>query len=324
MNRMARTPDNLPMTRRSEKGQTTVEAAIVLPAMTFMTLAILQLTMLQHASLMTEYAAYQAARTGIVRNGRVAPMTSAARVALAPTLIGHNGTIPLYPAVNGRIRGGNAGLIDLAKAVAQFKLTDTITGALAGLKIIRVEVVSPRKSADTADVMSFETAKAKTPWTRNKELEFDDIGHPNDPTSTSSSNSVGFLSDEKYRRALLLTIRVRYMYSLEIPFANSVLHLCWLAALSPNVKLTGMFGAEGVTYDGWGTESVVEASGQLGTEAAIKATADERTPVRGDKIISDSDITKLIAARHGGVYLIPLVATHTMRMQSNLYSTDLR
>ena len=42
--------------------------------------------MIQHAKLMTEYAAYQAARAGIVWNGNNERMHDAAIIALLPTM----------------------------------------------------------------------------------------------------------------------------------------------------------------------------------------------------------------------------------------------
>jgi hypothetical protein len=69
-----------------ESGQAVVEAAIVLPAVIFLVLTILQLTMVQHARIMTEYAAFCAARAGIVYNADGRAMRRAAELALLPTM----------------------------------------------------------------------------------------------------------------------------------------------------------------------------------------------------------------------------------------------
>ncbi|MBL8950496.1 MAG: pilus assembly protein, partial [Myxococcaceae bacterium] len=82
----SRPADNQPVVRRAERGQTAIEAALVMPLMVFLTLGILQLTMLQQARLMTEYATYQAARAGIVWNGSNERMHDAAVMALLPTM----------------------------------------------------------------------------------------------------------------------------------------------------------------------------------------------------------------------------------------------
>ena len=75
-------------TRRVSRdgGQSTVEAAIVMPAMVFLVLGILQLTMVQHARIMTDYAAFCAARAGIVFNADKKAMQRAAEIALLPTM----------------------------------------------------------------------------------------------------------------------------------------------------------------------------------------------------------------------------------------------
>lgn len=71
---------------RDDEGQSIVEGAIVLPAMIFLILTIMQLTMVQHARIMTDYAAFAAARAGIVFNGDKKAMEQAATLALLPTM----------------------------------------------------------------------------------------------------------------------------------------------------------------------------------------------------------------------------------------------
>jgi hypothetical protein len=69
-----------------ESGQAVIESAIVMPLLIFFCLGIVQLTVLQQAKLMTEYAAFQAARAGIVSSGNNERMHDAAVVALLPTM----------------------------------------------------------------------------------------------------------------------------------------------------------------------------------------------------------------------------------------------
>src|SRR5688500_13186894 len=70
--------------RASERGQALVESAIVLPIVIFLILGALQLVMIQHARIMTEYAAYNAARAGIVHNANWNLMRNAAMVSVLP------------------------------------------------------------------------------------------------------------------------------------------------------------------------------------------------------------------------------------------------
>lgn len=69
-----------------DEGQAAVESALVLPLMTFLIMGTLQLTMMQQARLMTEYAAFQACRAGIVWNADKDQMQKAALIALLPTI----------------------------------------------------------------------------------------------------------------------------------------------------------------------------------------------------------------------------------------------
>src|SRR5215213_5204064 len=69
-----------------QQGQVTLEAALVMPLMVFFVLGLIQLTSMQHAKILTEYAAYNAARAGIVWNGNNERMRDAAIVSLLPTM----------------------------------------------------------------------------------------------------------------------------------------------------------------------------------------------------------------------------------------------
>ncbi|MCX7959896.1 MAG: pilus assembly protein, partial [Deltaproteobacteria bacterium] len=71
---------------KSNDAQVLVETVFVVPLMLFMILGILQLAMLHQARIQTEYAAYQAARAGIVWNANHSKMMNAAFVALIPSM----------------------------------------------------------------------------------------------------------------------------------------------------------------------------------------------------------------------------------------------
>ena len=110
---------------RDDDGQTVVEGAIVLPAMVFLVLTILQLTMVQHARIMTDYAAYCAARAGIVFNGDKAAMEQAATLALLPTI-------------------GRTDKLDTLTTTALKTFTlEKAKRAVFGLPIVRVRTLSP-------------------------------------------------------------------------------------------------------------------------------------------------------------------------------------
>src|SRR5258707_992557 len=72
-----------------EGGQAMVEAAFVLPLTVALILCTIQITQLQQARVLVEYAAFNAARAGIVQNanagdGTAGPMHDAAALSLPP------------------------------------------------------------------------------------------------------------------------------------------------------------------------------------------------------------------------------------------------
>jgi hypothetical protein len=175
---------------RDEQGQAVVEAAILLPGMVFLILMTMQLTMLQQARLMADYAAFAAARTGIVQNGNNGtnnggtdgPMHDAAAFAVLPTF------------------GRTDSFAALAATAARFKAEDAALKA-AGLSQIRVFILNP-----VAGDFSQRGAHLN-----GQELDFDDL-RPGAAEAT------------------LLSLQVRYLYELRVPFANQAIQSLWLAA----------------------------------------------------------------------------------------------
>lgn len=70
---------------RRESGQAGVESALILPISLFLILGTLQLALMTHARIMTEYAAYRATRAGSVNHGNCTSMNHAALAALLPS-----------------------------------------------------------------------------------------------------------------------------------------------------------------------------------------------------------------------------------------------
>jgi hypothetical protein len=175
--------------RRGESGQAIVEAAFVLPAMIFLILCAIQLTQLQQARLLTEYAAFNAARAGIVHNGdngtsdgfSDGAMYDAAVLSIAPSL------------------GRTDNFTEIGKRLVPFKLLDAALGPFK-LSRMRVYVRSP-KSADFSKYGRH---------LNGREIDFDDVR----PGATD---------------ATLLEIQVRYLYEMRIPFANKLIQTIWMA-----------------------------------------------------------------------------------------------
>lgn len=71
---------------RGSSGQVEVETAVVMPAVVFILLGLMQMGMLHQARLFAEYAAYRAVRSGVVKNADVKEMEKAGLAAALPVL----------------------------------------------------------------------------------------------------------------------------------------------------------------------------------------------------------------------------------------------
>jgi hypothetical protein len=131
---------------RGEDGQAMVEAALVLPSFLLLLLGAIQLTILQQARLAAEYAAFAAARAGIVMNGDPARMREAAAIAVLPAF------------------GRSDGVAAIAKSLARFKAEEAALAPL-GLELLRIDLHAPV----AADFARFGQ------HLKGQELDFDDV-----------------------------------------------------------------------------------------------------------------------------------------------------
>jgi hypothetical protein len=240
---------------KRQEGQAVVEAAIVLPAMIFLILLTIQLTLLQQARIMVEYAAFSAARTGIVANGNNGtgsggldgPMHQAAVLSILPTV------------------GNTTSPANIVATQARFTARDHILRPL-GLSQVRVYVHNPV-------AQDFRTYGAHL---NAQELDFDDVR----PAATD---------------ATLLSIQVRYLYEMTVPFANQMLQTIYLATHS-GMLLSWSQQSWDLTRIGPSGPSVIN-----------------------DGIPGGIPVTALMGAAAGNHFYFPVEAWYSMRMQSNPY-----
>ena len=243
-----------------EDGQAVVEAALVLPAFIFLLLLTIQLSQLQRARILADYAAFAAARTGIVFNGDPDKMKDAATLAILPSY------------------GRTDDIDDIAKSLALFKVTEAALTPF-GLEKLRIYVRNPVKA-------DFRTFGAHLD---GQEIDFDDV-RPGAAEAT------------------LLSLQVRYLYELRVPFANRMIQTIWMAA---HAGLLSRWRGSDWTGPRFGTATGPDAV-TVSKLAAAGTTVQDGTP-EGIKL------TGLLAAAEAGHFYLPVEAFYTMRMQSNPY-----
>lgn len=297
---------------RDESGQAMVESAIVIPLMVFLILGMIQLVMIQHARIMTEYAAFNAARAGIVWNADKIIMENAAIISLLPTYEGlfkesdlgnpmqmlkrilqrallyqvnrrlpqaidllKNGAgqviekIPIGSQGQQVLNEHKDELLDRAEEMADQALQKAITGALGGGddRLVTVNILNPTQG-DFGQ--------------RGREIDFDDYDR---------------------RDVNRLTVEIRYLYLMRIPFANWVIHQAWMAG-NAGKRLYGAI---------WNPQE--DAPGETGFQTVAPVTANS---------FGDPLMDKLEGLAGQGIYMVPLSASYTMRMQSNPYKQSLQ
>lgn len=291
-----------------------VESALVIPLMTFLILGIIQLTMVQHAKIMTDYAAFNAARAGVVWNADKIIMENAAIISLMPTYEGlfkqsdlgnplqmlkriaqrallwqvnyrlpqaidllKNGAgniidkLPIPKKGKNKLGGNVNNLLDKAEALADKALQSAITKALgpdADSRLVEVEILNPT----TGDFGQ-----------RGRELDFDDFSN---------------------RDATRLTIRVRYLYMMRVPFANWIIHQAWLAGQSGQQLYGAIWNPQANVPGETGFRSVSHPNVSFG--------------------FWDPTLQMVAKLADGGVFMVPLKSSYTMRMQSNPYKQSLQ
>lgn len=287
----------------------------MLPLMVFMVLGIIQLTLIQQAKLLTEYAAYQAARAGIVWNGNNERMHDAALVALLPT-IGMTDSLANTGLTWVRATAYDAAMNRLPWGGPSPRLKN---GAyIHGL--LRVDTVNP---AEYSNLSSIWKLKGGGGW---QELDFDGPDSypemPNiEPRLAKFFNlATPDASERLYRRATVLSIRLRYWYEMRIPFANSVIFLAWFAS-NADVALYGAIDRSTTTRQNMlGRSGNVAMLGGLGK--GIKQQKGYDSVTSREMIVLWGLATgsiPLLSNALGKKYFLPLTATYSMRMQSNFY-----
>ena len=254
-----------------ESGQALVEAALILPAMIFLILCMFQLTLLQQARIMVEYAAFNAARAGVVHNanngakgpigGVDGPMRDAAVWSILPSF------------------GRTDSFTTLGAAKVKYEAHDLALRAL-GLPQIRVAVLNPH-------VADFNALGAHL---NRQEIDFDDVR-------------------PQAQAATLLSLQVRYLFELKVPFANKMVQSIWLAS---QVGLLRLWQGSDLTSPRFASQTGQDAVALTGNAALGRGAL-------ADGIPGGLNISALAGLARQNRFYLPVNAWYTMRMQSNPY-----
>ncbi|HCF59137.1 MAG TPA: pilus assembly protein [Myxococcales bacterium] len=210
-----------------ESGQSAVETALTVPMMVFFVLGVIQLGMMHQAQLMTEYAAYRAARAGVVNHADCELMENAAFISLLPTLP--------PPAIG--VGGSRADTLFNAGALyLQYRWIPLNRRFLTGLERVEVDIVNPTRNQLNG---LFNTYGSHL---QRKEIDWDDV------------------RDEQVIRANLLTVRVTYNYQMRIPFADRLIH-SWFMGINRLQDLKGIQFENQKAFGVMGSQTYLEGVG---------------------------------------------------------------
>lgn len=133
--------------RDDDSGQAMVESAIVFPLYIAIICVIIETALLANTYFMTDYAAYCAARAGIVHMGDLEPMMIAASVALSS--ITDSSLLPVRPLNSSSPTLNSTGTLLLASAIAFLQFNEIGSGAEyvgSGLdRAVAAAIVRPRE-----------------------------------------------------------------------------------------------------------------------------------------------------------------------------------
>jgi hypothetical protein len=285
-----RQPRNNGWVRRGASGQALVETAIVLPTMILVGLGAFQLMFIQHARVLTEYAAYNACRAGIVHNGDPDVMTNAALISVLP-VYGPTNDVPsllltyaktkFLSVVSGGLDQMVNGISDLLRDITGLPVN--LSELVVDVSLINVLVLNPAP-------ISFIDASGS----QKEEIDFDDVLDP-------------FHAEKN-----VLVIETRILVPLKIPIINKVIYNLWLAKILLQHPVLRTDLIDQVAYK-------TKLQGGQDLEAAIKEHIHDPRGITPEDLRLWQQLQLMDLAAGQGVYLMPVYAKHAMQMQSNMF-----
>ncbi len=243
------------MARRRDSGQVGVETAIIMPMTVFMILGILQLSMMQQARILTEYAAFRAVRAGSLDFSNTSPCKKMLQAAV-------QGVLPSM--------GRTDTTEDLLLLWTVGNIHTHLMPKLNQTGFPLLDVV------DIDYMVKQSSGTQQTPYTAQ---DFDDPDH-----------------------SLYLVAQVSYQYELRIPFADFMIHEMWT----------------GGNYLGGHVDQLVPAQKTNKNLTDIQVELERVNDFANDPVNTGNKAKILAAASTSHRYFVPIVASYSMRMMSNL------
>jgi hypothetical protein len=308
------------MRGRAERGQALLEAAIVLPITIFLVLGALQLVMLEHARIMTEYAAYNAARAGIVHSANWNVMRNAAMVAALP-LYERTDRVDRLLVAWGKIKvlSEATELVDTATGTLEHIAGDLlgvdVSGLLPDVSLVEVEVTSP-KERDFRRGFEWQDRRVA------EQEQIDPRGELAYPERELDFDDREMIAEDP--RLGRLAVEVRVLYPMNIPIVNWIFFQLWYAQSELRTATLRASLSEWAQL-----QARIEQGDSAGMtlEQVVRNTDGEQWSddfFLTQQRTKEARLLRDLALSRAHVYMIPLRASYAMQMQSNPYYENRR
>ena len=313
--------------KRRARGQALIETVIVMPFMVFLVLGALQLMLMQHGRVMTEYAAYNAARAGIVHNADWNVMRNAGLISVLP-VYQRTDTLPHFLVAWGKMKvlAEVTELVDTLGATVEQVTSDLLniipgmnvdfSGAFPDISLVEINVLTPRGP-------EFDNAEDWQNRQESASRQRDGQGILVYPEREIDFDDTRMIGDEGRPEMTRLTVQTRVLYPLKIPLVNWIIFQLWYA--QEQLRATAVKS----TFQEWVQQKGRLEGGSGGGRYMHEAVADSEGQGMFDDFWTTTQWTKEMrflrdmATRHN-IYLMPLFGSYAMQMQSNPFFTNRR
>lgn len=282
-------------------------------------LCLMQLMMMAHTRVMLDYAAFNAARAGVVHNGNPAVMRSAALLSMLPTLARTDSVPNLMAAwAVTKARAGIGNVVDSGTHAIEGILGEltgnavNFNGLFPNLSVAQIDILNPGPR-------DFVENQAQP---NRDEIDFDlaarlDYREPFDGANDSEKSEA--------LRKTRLTIRVQWLYVLRVPIANRIVWTLYMLSAAMRARLAPpKLGHEWFEIKGVDGKSAAEL-----VQGATYLPAFDYTDVvnlPGLIVAATHDVLTFELLKQipnlpidPKPYMIPMYALHSMPMESNLF-----